>query len=125
MGYEAFVVDGHSRDALALKYPPKFPQFIGHHITHNFGVRRNPTANYGAVIPVRVVGYVCNDDGLETFLIEVNGTTTRLDGVPYHLTWSLDRARGFRPVDSKHLVVSATRNINPPITVMTTFEYIQ
>ena len=122
--YEAFVVDERSRDTLAHKYPPKFSSFIGHHITHKFGVRRNPTANYGVVVPVRVVGYACNDDGIEAFLVEVNGTITRPDGELYHLTWSLDRAKGFRPVDSKQLVQSISRNVNPPITVMTSFEYV-
>lgn len=122
MSLDAFVVDGGDRERLAQKFPPKFPDFIGHHITHRFGIR--PNDSYGEQMVVHLVGYACNDTGLEAFVVSVNGNTTRPDGKTYHLTWSLDRTKGFKPVDSGDLVRGKWQSIDPPIPIITTYQHL-
>ena len=122
MSLDAFVVDGGDRERLAHKFPPKFPDFIGHHITHRFGIR--PNGNYGEQMVVHLVGYACNDIGLEAFVVAVNGNTTRPDGKTYHLTWSLDRTKGFKPVDSGGLVEGKWQPIDPPLPIVTLYQHL-
>lgn len=124
MSLDAFVVDQGDRARLAQQFPPKFADFIGHHVTHRFGVRPDPQATYGETVTVHVVGYACNDAGLEAFLVSVNGTTSRPDGKLYHLTWSLNRNAGFKPVDSGELVRGLIQPITPPIPISTIFQHL-
>jgi hypothetical protein len=103
-GYQAFEISEASRATLARSFPPKFPEFIGHHVTYKFGVKSDqplPEAR-----EFRVVGYACDDQGIEALVVEVDGTITRPDGRTYHITWSLDREAGFKPVMSNDLIQS-------------------
>lgn len=111
-GYNGWEISGHARSALASQFPPKFPEFIGHHITHEFGVKSDaPLPPQDA--DIQVVGYACNEDGLEALVVSVDGDMTRPDGRPYHITWSLDRGAGFKPVHSNALVNSDWTPVNP------------
>lgn len=102
MSYIAFELDKKSRRELKKKFPPKFSEFIGHHVTYKFGV---PTSTQMPPNPKgKVIGYVCNDRGLEALVIEINGKKIRPDGKIYHITWSLDRSEGFKPVHSNALL---------------------
>ena len=102
--YSAYVLDQSSRDVLEKRFPPKYPTFVGHHVTVQFGVR-------DAVPPppaqLKVVGYVDSGDGLEALVVSVNGSTTRQDGKIYHITWSLTEGK-YKPVDS-NTVLKAKR----------------
>ena len=124
MSLDAFVVAPVDRDKLAERFPPKFPELIGHHVTFRFGVRPDPDISYGAHVPVMLIGYSCNDDGLEAFTVSVNGSTHRPDGKIFHLTWSLDRSKGFKPVDSGALVQGKSHPIDPPIQLITTLQHL-
>lgn len=101
-GYQAFELDAASRTKLARAFPPKFPEFIGHHITYAFGVTADTPLPEAQTF--KVVGYVCDPAGLEALVVEVDGTTARPDGKVYHCTWSLDRDAGFKPVNSNDLI---------------------
>ena len=101
-GYQAFELDNSSREKLREVFPPKFPEFIGHHITYRMGVPE--TLELPEATSFVVVGYACDDNGLECLVVEVDGTTTRLDGKTYHITWSLDRSAGFKPVSSNEVI---------------------
>ncbi len=37
-------------------------------------------------------------------VVTVNGAADRPDGSTYHITWSLDRARGREPVESNEVI---------------------
>jgi hypothetical protein len=124
MSLDAFLVDPVDRNKLAERFPPKFPELIGHHITFRFGVRPHPDIMYGSSVDVMLVGYSCNDEGLEAFTVSVNGSTHRPDGKIYHLTWSLDRSKGFKPVDSGELVRGKSQPINPPIHLTTVLQHL-
>lgn len=110
-GYTGWEISGHARSILASQFPPRFSEFIGHHITHKFGVKSNeplPQAD-----DIQVVGYACNEEGLEALVVSIDGSTTRPDGKTYHITWSLDRDAGFKPVQSNALTASGWTPVNP------------
>jgi hypothetical protein len=101
-GYIAFEIDNASRSILATRFPPMFSDFIGHHVTYEFGVSYDtPLPSYNSM---EVVGYALDNDGLEALVVAIDGSTDRLDGSTYHITWSLDRSAGFKPVDSNRVI---------------------
>jgi hypothetical protein len=102
-GYTAYEVPPKVRQMLSKKFPPKFPEFIGHHITNVFGVRDDGTVPIGKTAHVEVHGYV-EEPGLEALVVSVNGKNQRPDGKQYHITWSLDRSAGKKPVHSNNLI---------------------
>jgi len=99
--YTAYVLDDASRELLAKRFPPKYPDFIGHHVTVQFGLPANAAPPSAAAL--KVVGYKDSGDGLEALVVTVNGSTDRPDGSTYHITWSLDRSK-YKPVDSNKLL---------------------
>ena len=97
-GYTAYVLTPESREAVLKAFPPKFPDVTAHHVTHQFGGKEAPEA---AVVTIE--GYA-SSEGLEALVVAVNGNTSRPDGNTYHITLSLDRSKGFKPMDSKRVI---------------------
>lgn len=143
MGYEAFVLTKEARQHLCGVFPPKYAEWIGHHVTHRFGTPRqqpigpvffdpspyghfvmpqNEICSYGDM-GVFVIGYT-EDDGIEALVCTVDGGSQRPDGGTYHITWSLDRSKGWKPVDSNRIIAQRGNTPCDPIAVPTTFEYI-
>jgi hypothetical protein len=123
MGYEAFVISDQTREMLAQHFPPAFPEWVGHHITNRFGVQREGGRPFGHIFQFSVVGFV-RVDGLEALVIARSGSTVRLDGGTYHLTWSLDRSKGFKPSMSNTLLQNGYTRIPHPIDFYATLEYL-
>lgn len=114
-GYTGFELDKKSRRALLSQFPPQFPDVIAHHITYKFGVSEDAVPNQPK--SAEIVGYA-RDDSLEAYVVAINGSITRPDGKVYHITWSLDRSRGRKPVQSNNLIASGWEKIAPvPIQV--------
>lgn len=126
MSYEAFVLPAGVRSLMEQNYPPKFPEFIGHHITHVYGGPFNSEDQYGKAFPFELVGYAM-EDGLEAFVVSIGdqGTTRRPDGKLYHLTWSLDRSKGKKPVDSNILVAKGFGPVSPKFASKATLQLIK
>jgi hypothetical protein len=101
-GYQAFELSNADRSKLAQVFPPKFPEFIGHHITYKRGAKSDQPLPEASTF--KVVGYACDPDGVEALVVTVDGTTTRPDGKTFHITWSIDREAGFKPVSSNDLI---------------------
>lgn len=120
--YTAYVLDNISRDALAQRFPPKYPKFVGHHVTVQFGVPADTEAP--APAQLKVVGYVDSGDGLEALVISVNGSNTRPDGKLYHITWSLESDK-YKPVDSNTLLKAKRFTIIRSIPISTTPELLK
>jgi hypothetical protein len=116
MRYSALVLTQQSRNHLKSIFPPKYPDFIGHHVTLKFGVDRKELP---APLPdrVSVVGYVDDGEGLEALLVALNGNTDRPDGSKYHITWSLDRSLGKKPVDSNAIIGNAKKTVDVKVDV--------
>jgi len=104
--YTAYVLTDESRSQLEEKYPPKYSNFVGHHVTVDFGVHADTEAPEES--EVKVIGYKDSSDGLEALVVSVNGETKRPDGNPYHITWSLDPEK-YAPKDSNELLKSSYR----------------
>lgn len=122
--YTAYVLDKASRKKLKKAFPPKYSEFIGHHVTLKFGVPKD-TPVPRKPDKIEVVGYADTGDGLEALVVEVNGNRKRADGRVYHITWSLDRSAGYKPKDSNNLVSNKYTMIRPPIEINTTPELLK
>jgi len=53
---------------------------------------------------VKVIGHADDGISLEALVVSINGSTQRSDGGTYHITWSLDREQGRKPVHSNGLI---------------------
>lgn len=121
-GYQAFEISGASRSHLAGVFPPKFAEFIGHHITYNRGAKSDQPLPEATTF--RVVGYAHDPAGIEALVVEVDGTTVRPDGKTFHITWSLDREAGFKPVNSNDLIARVGYEKLPsPINITATAKF--
>ena len=72
-GYIAFEISEHSRQQLATIFEPKYPEFIGHHITHQFGVGKD--VELPELPEIQVIGYADDGESLEALVVAVNGLT--------------------------------------------------
>lgn len=116
--YTGYLLDESSREKLLELFPPKYPDVIAHHITEKFGVTKYTEAPEQPK-SVKVVGYIDNEENVEGLLIEVNGTLVRESGSKYHITWSIDRSTGAKPVDTNKYVDDAVR-LKQPIYINVT-----
>lgn len=117
MKYSALVLTDSSVSHLKSIFPPKYPDFIGHHVTLEFGVDKKTKP---APLPnrVSVVGYIDDGKGLETLLVALNDNIDRPDGSRYHITWSLDKSLGYKPVDSNKIIKDARKTVDIKIDVI-------
>jgi hypothetical protein len=65
-----------------------------------------------------VIGYADDGQGREALIVAIDGRPARPDGSLFHITWSLDRARGRRPLES-HAVLTRSpwRPLAAPIAI--------
>lgn len=104
--YQAYVLSEEQRNFLLRAYPPYFCDEIGHHVTHQFGVK---SSDYIDKTPrtIEVHGLVRDyDNHVECLLVSVDGCNTRPDGGTYHITLSLDRSKGAKPVMSNDAIAA-------------------
>lgn len=116
--YTGYELSENSRNKLRNIFPPQYTEFLGHHITEKFGVS-DPDETPKQPTSAKVVGYVNDNTGIEGLLVEINGTTKRPDGSSYHITWSLDREKGYKPVHTNKIIHEATR-LKSPIDIEVT-----
>lgn len=140
MGYEAFVLTDSSRQQLKERFPPKYPEWIGHHVTFRFGVgplqepyellmyQQLVIAGYEqdrGHTGIHVIGHT-EDDGIEVLVCTLDGDSRRLDGKTYHITWSLDRSKGWKPADSNRVIAErGTTTPVDPIPIHAIFDYLK
>ncbi|MDJ0387704.1 hypothetical protein QMO56_06230 [Roseomonas sp. E05] len=94
--FAGWLLDPADRASLLSARPAVYPRILAHHVTLRFGVPA------GFPLPRETEGFVVGlaDDGagIQALVLEIGGTTSRPDGLTYHITWSL--AAGRRPVES-------------------------
>lgn len=105
MAYTGYELTSSSRDLLHRLYPPTNPTWLGHHITELFGVSDDEPAP-DAPQSVYAVGYI-NVDGIDGFVVEVDGSSKRPDGKVYHITWSINKSKGIKPMHTNNVVHKA------------------
>lgn len=91
-------LDRTERETLLVRFPPSWPVVIADHITLDAHPR------CGDPLPkqttAKIIGSVDDGDGLQAMVVAIDESTERPDGNIFHITWSLDRERGRKPVDS-------------------------
>ena len=124
MSYTVYKLDNTARQQLLAHFVPKFPDVIAHHVTIEFGVpATTQLQSPGRQQQISIVGYV-EGDGIEAAIVQVGGTTRRPDGKTFHITLSLDRSKGRKPVDSNALIIEKGWNKVQPFSILTTFELL-
>ncbi|GAA3879303.1 hypothetical protein [Tessaracoccus defluvii] len=109
--YACYVVDEISRARLLELIPPRYPDVIAHHITVQFDVPRD-AAPPDPPSSVCVTGIADDGHAVQGLRVAIDGSSVRPDGRIYHITWSIDRSKGARPVDT-NLVMSLTTELAP------------
>ena len=104
------------RDKLLMRFEPLFPDVIADHVTLRTGTDEKtplPRETRG-----QVIGEIDDGAGVQALVVKIGGTTNRADGSTYHITWSIDRARGRRPVESNDVIAQlGWRSLPEPVSV--------
>ena len=87
----------NERDRLLRRFPPKYENVIADHVTLRVGAGSLPGKP-----DAQIVGRADDGKGLECLVVELDGTTHRLDGSTYHITWSLGPGR--RAIESNDVL---------------------
>jgi hypothetical protein len=102
MAYSGWYLPEDEQARMLALIAPAYPDVIAHHVTLELGDKET------LAIPDQVVGEIIGfaDDGagVQALIMRINGTTIRPMGGTYHITWSLDRAAGRKPVDSNTVI---------------------
>lgn len=83
-------------------FPPRYPDLVAHHVTHRYGV--DPMDVPRDARRCEIIGRADDGAGVEALVVRINGSIERPDRGAYHITWSLDRARGRRSVESNDVI---------------------
>ena len=95
-------LDAGDRERLLQRFGPLFPDVVADHVTLRTGTDAStplPRETIG-----QVAGEIDDGTGVQALVVSIGGTTDRSDGSTYHITWSLDRRRGRRPVESNAVI---------------------
>jgi len=101
-GYNGYLLSEKDRNKLLKKFPPKYPDVILHHCTVKFPAYSNDQLPTGKTFAV--VGYCNAEKGLECLIIEIDGSVHRADGSINHITLSIDKSKGIKPVHSNEAI---------------------
>ncbi|HEX8413298.1 MAG TPA: hypothetical protein VF637_05360 [Sphingomicrobium sp.] len=109
-------LDARDRERLLERLPPLFSNVVADHVTLCSGTSANtplPRETSG-----ELVGEIDDRAGVQAMVVRIGGTTDRSDGSTYHITWSLDRSRGRRPVESNAVIARlGWRSFATPIPI--------
>lgn len=107
--YSAYVLTKDSRNLLINRIGVKHSDIVAHHVTYRFGSNELPPE----VSLVRVIGYAINDY-VEAVRVEIPDVgTTRPDGESFHITVSVNRENGGKPVHSNKLMRGSVEMVEP------------
>lgn len=97
-------LDRGERAALLERFPPRWPDVVADHVTLWAGV--GPDERLPEPATGEIVGIADDGAGVEAMAVRIGGTTDRPDGSTYHITWSLDRARGREAIESNDVLAA-------------------
>lgn len=104
MAVTGWKLDPEEREALLARFPPEWPDVVADHITLETDAGKDDPLPEAWV--AEIVGGVDDGEGLQAMVVAIDGSTGRPDGSTYHITWSLDRARGREPVQSNEVIAA-------------------
>ena len=109
-------LDRAERGVLLGRFPPAYADAVADHVT--LAARIGPGTRLPCETGGAVVGRADDGNGVEAMVVSIGGTTDRPDGSTYHITWSLDRGRGRRPVESNDVIRATGWTALPePVTI--------
>ncbi|MDX3899689.1 MAG: hypothetical protein QHC40_04135 [Sphingobium sp.] len=116
MAVTGWMLDRKEREELLERFPPEWPDVIADHITLDAEAGEDdapPEAEQA-----EIVGGINDGQGLQAMVVAIDGSTDRSDGSTYHITWSLDRARGRKPVESNDVIAErGWRPLDDPVPI--------
>ena len=109
-------LDSKEREQLLKRLPPEWPDVVADHVT------LDSEAAEGDPLPkaerAEIVGRINDGEGLQAMVVAIDGSTDRPDGSTYHITWSLDRKRGRKPVQSNDVIAArGWRPLDDPVRI--------
>ncbi|MGE4062007.1 MAG: hypothetical protein AB7E79_01455 [Rhodospirillaceae bacterium] len=109
--FTGWLLDREERRQLLQEFRPAYADVIADHVTlesPSAAVRPSPPDVDG-----RIVGVVDDHKGVQALVVEIDGTTHRPDGGTFHITWSIDRKKGRKPVHSNDALAHLGWNALP------------
>jgi hypothetical protein len=97
-----WALDRVERDALLDRIAPAYPDVIANHVT----LRAKVAEDVPLPPPARceIIGRADDGQGVQALVVRMDGTTDRPDGSTFHITWSIDKARGRRASHSNDVI---------------------
>jgi hypothetical protein len=100
--FTGWTLDRAQREKLLREIPPAYRDVIADHVT--LLGRAPASAPQPEPVEAEIIGAVDDGEGVQALIVEVNGSSKRPDGGTFHITWSLDRRRGRKPVQSNEVI---------------------
>ena len=94
-------LDRADRAALLGRFPPAYADPVADHVTLTRSADRDPPARPEGA---ELIGRADDGNGVECFVVRMDGTTDRPGGGTYHITWSLDRQKGRKAKESNDVI---------------------
>lgn len=93
LGFSHFVFVNDGREQLLELLPPKYPNVLANHCTHDFGVTYAEHVGDSRAFSSKpeimtFYGYLDDGVGREYYLVDIDGKKNRPDGRLYHIAWS-------------------------------------
>lgn len=95
-------VDRADRERLLAKIKPRWPEVVADHVT--LDAKASSRTPLPPSVSAVIVGEADDGIGLQAMVVAIDGSTDRPDGSTYHITWSLDRDKGRKAVESNAVI---------------------
>ena len=107
-------LDRRQREQLLERFAPRYADTIADHVTLATDAASRPLPG---PVEAPIVGHADDGDSLEAMVVAIDGTTERPDGSTFHITWSLDQAKGRRACESNDLLKAGWTRFDEPIAI--------
>jgi hypothetical protein len=122
MAYSGWELSESERTRVLAMIAPAYPDVVAHHITEALG--KFDELSTPPEVSAVIVGIADDGEGCQALVVEIDGSSKRYkpDTIPgkalefsssvtslggtYHITWSLDKAAGRKPVDSNGVIAA-------------------
>jgi hypothetical protein len=82
-----------ARAALLERHPPTYPRVVADHVTFKSDDGARDAAIPDPAPSAEIVGRADDGEGVEAYVVAIDGDTGRPDGGTWHITWSLGQGR--------------------------------
>jgi hypothetical protein len=94
-------LDREQRLELLERFSPCYRDVIADHVTLRTSANDLPLPDE---VDAEIVGRADDRDSLECIVVTIDRTTNRPDGSTFHITWSLDKAKGRKARESNDIL---------------------